>query len=238
MASIKPVRVANRLIAALPSGDQQRFLGCCETVELVFAQTLAAPGELLRHAYFPTESFVSLVAPINGRPALEVGLVGNEGMIGVTAILGVDVSPLHALVHGKGAALRIDAKRLRRQLKASKALHGLLQRYLYVQFEQLARKATCARFHLLDARLARWLLMAQDRAHADQFHVTQEFLAAMLGVRRVGVTKAAVSLQENKLIRYRRGDITILDRERLRLSACECYAADQAAYAQMLEQRP
>lgn len=235
MPPVRSVAAANRLLASLPSKDRQDLLALGEPVELLVGEILAKPGERIGHAYFPTQSSISLIAPINGRPGVEVGLVGNEGMLGIALLLDIEVSPLHAVVQGPGAALRIDAAAFRAQLAATPALLGVLQRYLHVLIAQLAQTAACTRFHAVEARLARRLLMAQDRAQSSAFHVTQEFLAAMLGVRRVGVTKAAIALQDDKIIRYSRGDITILDRDRLELSSCPCYAADRATYAQMMK---
>ena len=225
---------ANRLIATLPSKDRQRFVDDCDLVALVFGEILSRPGERIRHVYFPMASVISLVTPKGDRATLEVGLIGNEGMLGSSLMLGVDASPLHALVQAAGPSLRISAARFQLQFEQSAALKQRLNRYLHVQMTQLAQLALCTRFHVVEARLARWLLMTQDRTRSDQFHATHELVASLLGVRRVGVTKAASSLQENKLISYRRGHVSVLDRVGLEAAACVCYEADKAAYAQVL----
>lgn len=235
MPHTTPVQGDNRLLAALPRKQRQRFLASCTPVTLVFADILAEPGERISHVYFPTESLISLITPAtDGCATVEVGLVGDEGMLGISLILGVEVSPLRALVQGAGQALRMKAESFRRELEQSSALQRALKRYLYVVLGQIAQTTACTHFHVVEERLARLLLMTQDRTHSDTFHVTHEFLAYMLGVRRVGVTKAAFSLQQRKLIRYSRGDITILDRSSLEAASCSCYAADIASYARMM----
>lgn len=196
----------NRLLGALPEGDLRRLLAGCESVQLAFAQVLYTPREVLRHVYFPIGSSISLIMAIDDSDSLEVGRIGDEGMFGVPLRLGVDVSPVRAVVQRAGTALRMDAASFRRALGRNPRLQREIDRYVCVQLSQLAQAVACTRFHVVEARLARWLLMTQDRVHADRFHVTQEFLASLLGVRRVGVTKAASSLQRQRLIRYSRGD--------------------------------
>jgi CRP-like cAMP-binding protein len=232
--SIQRAPTINRLLEALPESDRRRMLAECETVELAFADVLYTPGERLSHVYFPIRGFISLIMPVGDSASLEVGLIGSEGMFGVPLALGVDASPLRAVVQGAGSASRMDAAAFCRELGLGGPLQRAMHRYVFVRYCQLAQTAGCTRFHVVEARLARWLLMTQDRAHASAFHVTQEFLALMLGVRRVGVTKAASSLQHRGLIQYSRGDITVLDRRGLKAASCGCYKADRDSYDRIL----
>jgi CRP-like cAMP-binding protein len=224
----------NLLLATLPAAARRRLTADDPPVNMAISEMLSEAGDRIRHVYFPIDGFISLITPAHGRGQLEIGLVGSEGMLGVPLLLGVDVSPLRAMVQGAGRAWRVDAGALKRELAGNAGLRTSLNRYLYVFLAQLMQAATCTRFHLIEARLARWLLMTRDRAHSNQFRITHEFLALMLGVRRVGVTAAASALQRRKLIRYRRGDIAILDVRGLERAACVCYAIDNQIYARVL----
>jgi CRP-like cAMP-binding protein len=222
--SARPQPVANSVLAALPRKTYQDLLSGLEPVTLAFGEVLYEPGEPIRDVYFPTGSLVSLLTLVEGRLALEVGLVGREGMVGVALALGIGVSPVRALVQGSGRALRMSAARFRKELQRSAPLQRELYRYTHSLMAQITQTAACNRFHMVPARLARWLLMTRDRVRSGQFHLTHEFLAHMLGVRRVGVTQAASALQRRKLIAYRRGNITILDHGALETASCACYA--------------
>ncbi len=230
MPSIQRAPTVNRLLDALPSSERRRILDECEPVELAVGDVLCAAGEPVQHAYFPVRSLISLVMPIDESSHLEVGMIGNEGMFGLQLALGMDVSRVRVVVQSAGPALRMAAESFCSELVRSSALQRVIDRYVFVQLSQLAQATACTRFHLVEERLARCLLMTQDRVHGNSFHLTQELLASMLGVRRVGVTKAASSLQERGMIRYSRGDITVLDRRALKVASCGCYKADRESY--------
>ena len=207
----------------MPRQAYQRLLTGLETVTLEYGQILYEPDGPIHYVYFPLTSLISLLTAVDKSRTLEVGMVGNEGMVGMPMALGIGVSAVRALVQGSGIAMRMTTARFRAEYKRNVSLQHALFRYTHLLMAQVSQTAACNRFHDAESRLARWLLMTSDRMHADTFHLTHEFLAHMLGVRRVGVTKSASELQRRKLIDYRRGNIRILDRKRLEAAACVCY---------------
>jgi len=228
--SIEKHTAENSLIAGLPPRCRADVLRSCEQVELQLEEVLCEPGQRIRHVYFPIEGFVSLVAVLDDGGALEVGIIGGEGMVGASVILGVDTLADRAVVQRAGAALRMRSVSFRGLCARNMALRMRVGLYLYASMAQLAQVAACTGYHVVEARLARWLLMSRDRAHKDEFHLTHEFLAYMLGVRRVGITEAATALQARGLITYNRGDITILDNAGLEKASCDCYERGNLIY--------
>jgi len=224
----------NRILEALPRADRVRLMAACEPCVLLQSQVLCEHGDVLRHVYFPVDGSIALVSQIDVHPGVEVGLVGREGMVGAHLALGVAAAPMRAVVQGAGASWRLASAAFNREIARNGPLHRSVDAYVYVAIEQMSAAVACRRFHLIAPRLARWLLMSQDRAHADHFHITHEFLAYMLGVRRVGVTVAAGMLQRAGLIAYHRGEVAVLDRAGLEAAACSCYASDLQAYGRRL----
>lgn len=222
----------NRLLASLPSKDYAQLASGLEPVTITHGEVLCEPGEPMREVYFPGNCLVSLLTLVEGDRALEVGLVGREGMIGASLALGVARSSVRALVQGTGTAMRMNAKRFLREFGRSQALQRVLLQFTDRLMVQISQTAACNRFHLVEARLARSLLMTAERMRSAEFHLTHEFLAAMLGVRRVGVTVAAVGLQRRGFIRYRRGNISILDQQGLETACCPCYRHLQVTNAE------
>lgn len=210
------------MLAALAPSRYRQLESGLEKVELKLGQVLHEPARPPSHVYFPTNCLVSLLVG-TGAGELEVGLVGKEGMVGIPLALGHPTSPVRALVQGEGSAMRMQAARFTRELKRDGEFKKEIDRCTYVAMTTAMQIAACNNKHLLAARLARWLLMVRDRLQRDEFRMTQEFLAVMLGVRRAGVTEAAGALQRRKLIHYVRGKVNILDPEGVRAAACSCY---------------
>jgi CRP-like cAMP-binding protein/PAS domain-containing protein len=223
IAALARAGTPNRLLAALPPKEYERLLPGLEPLKLTYGDVLYEPGEQMQYVYFPNDCLVSLLTVVESHRALEVGLVGREGMIGSRLALGITASPVRALVQGTGTAVRMKSARFLQAFRRSTALQRLLFRFTDALMLQVTQTAACNRFHVVEKRLARWLLMTRERLPSGEFHLTHEFLADMLGVRRVGVTSAASALQRQKLIRYRRGVITILDQRALEAAACSCY---------------
>jgi PAS domain S-box-containing protein len=216
-------RIANTLLAALPRKDYVALLDGLEPVTLTYGSILYEPEEPISHVFFPVDCVVSLLTTVEGGDAMEVGLVGWEGMVGISLALGMDVGLVRALVQGTGTAMRMKAARFHRAFEQSVPLQRELYRYTYAKLAMSRQTVACNRFHPIEARLGRWLLMTSDRVLSDEFFLTQEFLADMLGVLRAAVNRAAGSLQERKLISYRRGKIKILERKGLEAASCGCY---------------
>ncbi|MEQ8205583.1 MAG: Crp/Fnr family transcriptional regulator [Woeseia sp.] len=228
------IAAANRLLESLPQEVGEQLLAKAKLVELNFGEIIWEPSQRIKYVYFPLDSFVSQLYPADRQKNLEVGLVGGEGMLGIPLVLGVNATIMQSMVQGTGSALRLDAATFLHDLEMLPELRLRLYRYIYVVMAQLALTVTCNSFHSLDARLARWLLMSHDRAQLGSFHLTHKFLGQMLGVRRVGVTNAAGRLQRQKVVRYSRGNIDILDREGLEKLSCSCYVSAKDIYERVL----
>jgi len=218
----------NRLLATLPKNEYKRLLPKLKIVNLVFGEALYESGDAIKYVYFPNDSIISLISELSETSGLEVGMVGNEGMAGLPVFMGVSLSSTRALVQGSGTAMRMSSAAVRTEANRLGILHHLLHRYSHSLLTQVSQTSLCNSFHLVDARLARWLLMTNDRLGADEFPLTQEFLSNMLGVRREGVSKAAGALQAARLIRYSRGMISLLNRRGLEAKSCQCYAIIKA----------
>jgi CRP-like cAMP-binding protein len=225
----------NHLLAGLPERNQRHVLAGCDHVDLRFADVLYRSGERIDYVYFPLGCLISLITVLDANSKIEFGIVGDEGMLGLPILLGVGIARQDALVQGGGAALRMRAGALDGYCGRGSLLERRLSRYAYVVMSQLAQSAACLRFHLIEARLSRWLLMTRDRAHSDQFRMTHEFMAYMLGVRRVAVSLAANGLQRRGLIKYSRGILEILDPAALEISSCSCYRRSKDLYQKVMQ---
>lgn len=224
----------NRLLALLPRAEHQRLLPHLELVRLTPGRILYNVGDVVHHAYFPKGGMISLISVTADGRSVEVGMIGNEGMAGIPAILRTNTAPYQLTVQLPVNAMRIRGDVLRAEFNRGGVLQDLLLRYTHMLLLQIAQSAACNRFHTVEARLCRWLMVCYDRVQTDTLHLTQEFLSYMLGAPRTSVTVVAKSLQEQGLIRYSRGKITILDRLRLQAAACECHQVVRAGISQFL----
>ncbi len=223
MSPLKSPIIANQLLAALPKKEYQALRSQLEEIPLVFEQIIYKPEVAMSDVYFPNSGIVSLLAGLNERATLEVGMVGREGIVGLAVFMGVKESQNRAVVQGAGSAMKMKARAFRRECDNGGALSHLLQRYTHSLLTQITQSAVCNQFHSVEARLARWLLMTHDRMETDEFQLTQEFLSNMLAVRRECVNKAAGKMQKRKLIAYSRGRLTVLNRAGLEAVSCGCY---------------
>lgn len=225
MTSTAALRIDNDLLAGLPQWERDTFMRCCEHILLVQDQILNEPGESISHVYFPVDASISLLTHVEDHQALNVGVIGSEDMLGATLILGILSSPYRTQVQGTGMALRMKTRDFQRVLIGLPVLQRHIRLRLYIQLTQIAQTAACAAFHVVECRLAYLLLLIHDRSHGNDFYLTHEHLARLLGIRRSGVTTAAGVLYTRKLIAYSRGHVSILDRKGLERAACSCYGA-------------
>jgi CRP-like cAMP-binding protein len=229
-----PDRKANHLLAALPDAEWQRWLPQLESVDMPLGEVLYESGNTLSHVYFPTTSIVSLLYVMENGASAEIAVVGNEGIVGISLFMGGGSTPSRAVVQSAGRGLRLAAQTMKDEFDKNGLVLQLLLRYTQALITQMAQTAVCNRHHTLDEQLCRWLLLSLDRLHGNDLVMTQELIANMLGVRREGVTQAALSLQEGGLIRYARGRISVLDRTGLEKRTCECYAVVKREYDRLL----
>jgi CRP-like cAMP-binding protein len=228
----------NRLLAALPDEVWQRWSPQLQTLEMPLGEVLAEAGASLSHVYFPTTALVSLLYVTAERSSAEIAVVGNEGIVGVSLFMGGGSTLSRAVVQSAGQGFRLSAQAMMEEFNRSAAAMRLFLRYTQALITQMAQTAVCNRHHSLDQQLCRWLLLSLDRLQGNELVMTQELIADMLGVRREGVTEAAGRLQQDGLIRYARGHITVLDRRGLEQRVCECYSVVKKEYLRLLPDRP
>jgi len=224
----------NRLLAALPDAEWARWLPQLEPVDMPLGKVLYESGSTLAHVYFPTTSIISLLYVMEDGASAEIAVVGHEGIVGISLFMGGESTPSRAVVQSAGQGFRLKANLMMQEFNRAGPVLHLLLRYTQALITQMTQTAVCNRHHSLDQQLCRWLLLSLDRLHSDELVMTQELIANMLGVRREGVTEAAGHLQKAGLIRYQRGRITVLDRERLEQRTCECYAVVKKEYDRLL----
>jgi len=229
------VPATNLLLASLPSKEHENFVAQSKLIELSSGEVLAEPGDVTSSVCFPIDCFISLICQVDNQSSMEIGTAGPEGMLGLNIVFGSKTTLLRAVVETSGTALSMPSDRFLQIYEKSNVLQQNLKNYTYIRLNQLCLTASCHRFHVLDARLSRWILTAQDCTRSSEINITHEFLAARLGVRRAGITKAAGILQKKKLISYRMGRLKILDRKGLEAITCGCYQAIKETYKKIMK---
>ncbi|PSO76872.1 MAG: Crp/Fnr family transcriptional regulator [Cyanobacteria bacterium QH_3_48_40] len=227
-------KTRNRLLAALPKEESEPFFANMETIELDYKRKLYNSNQPIQYVYFPNNGVVSLTTTVEDGTTVEVATVGNEGMVSLPVFLGTDQIPGQAFVQIPGNTFRMTTEVFKEKVTPDTTLYALLQRYTQALFNQISQSAACNSLHSIEQRCCRWLLMSHDRMDSDQFLLTQEFLAQMLGVRRASVNNVATSLRNMGLIDYNRGYITVRDRAGLESTACKCYAHIRGEYERLL----
>jgi CRP-like cAMP-binding protein len=234
---IAPDQSANQLLASLPAPEWQRIGPLLEAVDLPLGQVLYESGSKMSHVYFPVNAIISLLYVMADGASAEIAVVGNEGLVGIALFMGGETTPSRAVVQSAGQGYRLRAADIKAEFNRSGPVLHLLLRYTQALITQMAQTAVCNRHHSLDQQLCRWLLLSLDRLSGNELVMTQELIANMLGVRREGVTEAALKLQKLGLIRYARGHITVIDREALEERVCECYRVVKQEYDRLLPHR-
>ncbi len=224
----------NFLINSLPNKLRESLLSKAEFIEITLSQMICASSTRIEHLYFPVDGFISILQSIDKHPPLEVGMIGREGMLGAEVILGITVNSFGAIVQGSGNAWKINVKDFLSEVNNHQELKDIVSIYLAIRMAQLGLSAACEHFHEIGPRLAKWLLMSEDRAQSSTFQMTHEFISLMLGVRRVGVTTAAADFRRRGMIEYHRGEMKILDRTTLKTEACSCYQKNRKIYSSLL----
>jgi len=228
----------NHLLGALPSAEAQRWMPLLESVDLPLGHVLYESGAALAHVYFPTTAIVSLLYVMENGASAEIAVVGNEGIVGISLFMSGESTPSRAVVQSAGKGFRLKAQLMKQEFNRAGPVLHLLLRYTQALITQMSQTAVCNRHHSLDQQLCRWLLLSLDRLEGNQLVMTQELIANMLGVRREGVTEAALKLQHAGLIQYARGHITVVDRAALEERSCECYAVVKKEYDRLLPVKP
>lgn len=234
ISKMSPLPVENRLLAALPGEVYARLAPHLQPISFALGDIVYESSEQMAHLYFPTTCIVSLLYSMSNGATAEMGLVGNDGVVGIALFMGGNTVPNRAVIQVAGDALRVPAPVLQQEFKLGGACQIALLRYTQALITQISQTAVCNRLHLVEQRLCRWLLLCHDRLPSDKIRLTQEYIANMLGVRREGVTNAAGHLQAAGLIRYVRGEITILDRQGLEKASCECYQVVKTEFDRLL----